>query len=139
MVVIREKLYFFPYAVSWFFATIFSKRDVWISDWFIRLEVNDLKKGKETQKEELNQEFSVNNQQCLEIRIADTGIGIAKEDQEKVFDAFYQACDVLVDKHPGTGLGLTLAKRLVELHGGKIWVESEGKGKGSRFSFVIPI
>jgi len=43
------------------------------------------------------------------------------------------------DKTPGTGLGLSLTKRLVEMHGGKIWVESEGQGKGSRFGFVLPI
>jgi len=45
----------------------------------------------------------------------------------------------MVDKTPGTGLGLPLTRRLVEMHGGRIWVESEGEGKGSRFSFILPI
>ena len=73
----------------------------------------------------------------IEISVADSGIGIASEDQERIFEPFCQLCDTLVDKTPGTGMGLTLAKRLVEMHGGRIWVESEEEG--SRFSFVLPI
>ena len=76
---------------------------------------------------------------AIQISVTDTGIGIAIEDQKKIFDDFYQAKGGIKDKTPGTGLGLTLAKSLVEMHGGKIWVESEGEGKGSRFSFVLPI
>ena len=75
----------------------------------------------------------------IEISVADTGIGIASEDQEKIFEPFCQLSETLVDKTPGTGMGLTLAKLLVEMHGGKIWVESEGEGKGSRFSFTLPV
>ena len=76
---------------------------------------------------------------AIQISIADTGIGIAPEDQEKIFHEFYQVKGGVMDKTPGTGLGLSLTKRLVEMHGGKIWVESDGEGKGSRFSFVLPI
>ena len=75
----------------------------------------------------------------IEISVADSGIGIASEDQEKIFEPFCQLSETLVDKTPGTGMGLTLAKLLVEMHGGKIWVESEGEGKGSRFSFTLPV
>ena len=69
----------------------------------------------------------------------DTGIGIAPGEQKKIFDEFYQIQGGMVGKTPGTGLGLSLAKRLVEMHGGHIWVESEGEGKGSRFSFALPL
>jgi len=75
----------------------------------------------------------------LEVGIADTGIGISPEEQEKIFDAFYQVYSGTTGKSPGTGLGLSLAKRLVEQHDGKIWVESEGIGKGSCFSFTISL
>jgi len=80
-----------------------------------------------------------NPQSAIEISVADTGIGIAPEDQEKIFDEFYQVKGGMVDKTPGAGLGLSLAKRLVEMHGGHIGVESEGVGKGSRFSFTLPL
>lgn len=75
------------------------------------------------------------------ISVADTGIGIEPDEQEKIFEEFYQARtnSGLHGKTPGTGLGLSIAKRLVEMHGGRIWAESEGIGKGSRFSFTIPI
>ena len=76
---------------------------------------------------------------CLKFSVADTGIGIKKEDQERIFQAFEQADGQQNQSTAGTGLGLSLSKKLVELHGGKIWVESEGENKGSTFSFVIPI
>ncbi|ALF51639.1 ATPase [Nostoc piscinale CENA21] len=72
------------------------------------------------------------------ISVIDTGIGIAPEDQPKVFEKFRQVGDTLTDKPKGTGLGLPICKQIVEHHGGKIWVESE-PGKGSAFSFLIPI
>jgi len=75
----------------------------------------------------------------VEVSITDTGVGVTPEDQEKVFKEFYQVKGGIRDKTPGTGLGLTLAKQLVEMHGGWIWMESEGEGKGSRLSFVLPI
>jgi PAS domain S-box-containing protein len=73
------------------------------------------------------------------ISVSDTGIGIASREQEKIFEDFYQARGRIQDKTPGTGLGLPITKRIVEMHGGRIWVESEGLGKGSRFTFTIPI
>lgn len=72
------------------------------------------------------------------ISVIDTGIGVAPEDQETIFDEFRQVDSSLSRQYEGTGLGLALTKRLVELHGGKIWVESEGNGTGSKFSFVLP-
>jgi len=71
------------------------------------------------------------------ISVIDTGIGIAPEDQPKVFEKFRQVGDTLTDKPKGTGLGLPICKQIVEHHGGKIWVESE-PGNGSKFSFLIP-
>ena len=73
----------------------------------------------------------------VEISVSDTGIGIAPEDQPKIFEEFRQVGSDYAHKVEGTGLGLTLAKKFVELHGGKIWVESE-VGKGATFSFTLP-
>jgi nitrogen-specific signal transduction histidine kinase len=73
------------------------------------------------------------------ISVADTGVGVAKEDQQKIFDEFYQVERDAKGKTPGTGLGLPLVRRLVELHGGRVGVESEGEGKGSTFQFTIPV
>jgi len=72
-------------------------------------------------------------------QVSDTGIGIAPEYHEKIFEEFYQVRGGLTGKTPGTGLGLSPTKRMVEMHGGRIRVESEGEGKGSRFSFTLPI
>jgi signal transduction histidine kinase len=74
----------------------------------------------------------------VEISVSDTGIGIAPQDQPKIFEEFRQVGSDYAHKVEGTGLGLTLAKKFVELHGGKIWVESE-VGKGSTFTFTLPI
>jgi GAF domain-containing protein len=73
----------------------------------------------------------------VEISVSDTGIGITPEDQPKIFEEFRQVGGDYAYKREGTGLGLTLAKKFVELHGGRIWVESE-VGKGSTFSFTLP-
>jgi len=78
--------------------------------------------------------------ESLRVAVTDTGIGIQANDQERVFKEFEQADSSYGRKQQGTGLGLALTKRLVELHGGRIWVESEGvEGKGSTFTFLIPI
>ena len=70
--------------------------------------------------------------------IADTGIGIRPEDQEIVFEEFRQVDGSATREMTGTGLGLTISKRLVEMHGGRIWVESE-YGHGATFSFLLPL
>ena len=74
----------------------------------------------------------------VQVAVWDTGIGISKEDMNKLFQPFQQIETTLTKIHPGTGLGLNLSKKFVELQGGRIWVESEF-GKGSKFSFTIPI
>lgn len=76
----------------------------------------------------------------LRVAVTDTGIGIKVNDQERVFKEFEQVDSSYGRQQQGTGLGLALTKRLVELHGGRIWVESEGvEGKGSTFTFLIPL
>jgi PAS domain S-box-containing protein len=74
----------------------------------------------------------------LQVSVTDTGIGIAPEDQEKIFDRFYRADSPLVQEVAGTGLGLSIVKAFVEMHGGEIRVESE-PGRGSTFSFTLPL
>jgi signal transduction histidine kinase len=74
----------------------------------------------------------------VRISVSDTGVGIAPEDQAKIFEAFSQVGTDDVRKHEGTGLGLTLTRRFVELHGGEISVES-AVGEGSTFSFTLPV
>ncbi len=76
---------------------------------------------------------------CVRIGVTDSGIGIAPEDQARVFGAFEQVDSSYGRQQQGTGLGLALTRKLVELHGGQIWVESEGDGKGSTFVFELPL
>jgi PAS domain S-box-containing protein len=75
----------------------------------------------------------------LDISVEDTGIGISPAHQEKVFTPFFQVDETEQGKHPGTGLGLPLSRDLVELHGGTLSLESEGRNKGSRLFFRIPV
>ena len=75
----------------------------------------------------------------IEFSVSDTGIGILPEDQKRIFAPFEQVDGSASRKYQGTGLGLTLTRMLVELHGGNITVESEGKNKGSVFRFFIPV
>jgi len=73
----------------------------------------------------------------VEVSVSDTGVGIAPEDQEAVFEEFRQV-GTEAKKVEGTGLGLTLCRKFVELHGGRIWVRSQ-VGVGSTFTFTIPV
>jgi len=78
------------------------------------------------------------NEAGVWITVWDTGIGITPENQERIFEEFQQVEGVYTEKREGTGLGLALAKKFVELHGGQLWVESEA-GQGSRFTFTLPV
>jgi signal transduction histidine kinase/HAMP domain-containing protein len=73
----------------------------------------------------------------VEVSVTDTGIGIAAEDLDAVFEEFRQVGTDYAKKHEGTGLGLTLSRKFVELHGGRIWVKSQ-PGQGSTFTFTLP-
>jgi signal transduction histidine kinase len=75
---------------------------------------------------------------AVEVSVTDTGIGVAPEDQAAIFEEFRQVGSDETRKQEGTGLGLTLAKKFIELHGGRIWVESE-LGRGSTFTFTLPL
>lgn len=80
---------------------------------------------------------SKGTQAWVAVSVSDTGIGIAPEDRPRVFERFFRAEHPVVQHHPGRGLSLSIAKSLVELHGGRIWVESE-PGQGSTFTFTLP-
>ncbi len=73
----------------------------------------------------------------VEVAVADDGVGIPEEARERVFERFEQVEDHMTRHHGGMGLGLAIVKGLVELHGGRVWVESE-EDKGSRFVFTLP-
>jgi signal transduction histidine kinase/CheY-like chemotaxis protein/uncharacterized membrane protein affecting hemolysin expression len=77
------------------------------------------------------------NGKRIEVAVSDTGIGLKQEDQERIFGTFEQVDSAYGREQQGTGLGLALTRKFVELHGGRIWVESE-LGKGSVFRFVLP-
>jgi signal transduction histidine kinase len=74
----------------------------------------------------------------ITVAVSDTGIGIAPEDQGAIFEEFRQVGRDDTRTQEGTGLGLTLAKKFVELHGGRIWLQSQ-VGQGSTFSFTLPV
>jgi PAS domain S-box-containing protein len=75
---------------------------------------------------------------AVEVAVWDTGVGMAEEDQERIFTAFQQIEQANEGKTEGTGLGLTLTKQLIALHGGSIWVDST-PGQGSTFTFMLPL
>jgi PAS domain S-box-containing protein len=74
----------------------------------------------------------------LELSVTDTGIGIRREDLQRLFQQFTQLESAYTKRHAGSGMGLALTRRLVELHGGRIWAESDGEGQGSTFRVVLP-
>ena len=76
----------------------------------------------------------------IQVDVEDNGVGIAREDQERIFERFYRGEHPLVLATPGTGLGLSIVKQIVEMHKGKIWMNSTGvPGEGSTFSFTLPV
>jgi signal transduction histidine kinase len=81
---------------------------------------------------------SRNGGESVQVSVSDTGPGIPPEEKEKIFAKFYRIAEVNGENPKGTGLGLAISKALVELHGGKIWVESE-PSRGSTFLFTLPV
>ncbi|MGH8229220.1 MAG: hybrid sensor histidine kinase/response regulator [Steroidobacteraceae bacterium] len=77
-------------------------------------------------------------QDCWEVRIADTGIGLAPERLPIVFDPFRQTDAGSRREYPGLGLGLAISKQIAELHGGRVWAESAGEGRGATFHVLLP-
>jgi signal transduction histidine kinase len=73
-----------------------------------------------------------------EITVADTGIGIRAQDLQRIFLSFEQVDASEARRYEGAGLGLAVVRRLVELHGGRVWAESEGEGRGARFIVRLP-
>ena len=78
------------------------------------------------------------NNGSFHVSVRDTGPGISAADQIKLFQEFQQADNAITKKKGGTGLGLAISKRIIEMHGGKIWVESQ-PGQGSTFAFSLPV
>ncbi|HYE90281.1 MAG TPA: ATP-binding protein [Terriglobales bacterium] len=73
------------------------------------------------------------------LAVQDTGVGIPRDELARIWDPFYQVESTLRRRHGGSGLGLTIVRRLVELHGGLVRAESEGENRGSRFTFTLPV
>jgi signal transduction histidine kinase len=78
------------------------------------------------------------NNAAFYVLVRDTGPGISAADQAKLFQEFQQADNAITKKKGGTGLGLAISKRIIEMHGGRIWVESQ-PGQGSTFAFTVPV
>ena len=83
--------------------------------------------------------FAGKDSKTIQIIVEDSGIGIASEYLEKIFDSFFQVQGGILDKTQGAGLGLSLVKQLVVMHGGRVWAESSGIGNGSRFVVELPV
>jgi len=81
---------------------------------------------------------AVKNGNWCQVSVIDNGIGIKKEDQERIFEPFYRTNNIVTREKSGTGLGLAIVKQIIEMHGGQIYVESE-HGKRSKFTFTLPL
>ena len=90
-----------------------------------------------TEKGEVVVRVATSSDSTFLVSVADTGPGIAEADRQKIFEEFQQGDSSPTKPKGGTGLGLAIAKRIVEMHGGRLWVESE-LGKGSTFFFEVP-
>lgn len=90
-----------------------------------------------TDEGEVSLQVRASNSEFL-VSVTDTGLGISEADQQKIMEEFQQADTSSTREKGGTGLGLAIAKHLVEMHGGRLWVESR-PGKGSTFSFTLPV
>ncbi|KAF3888753.1 MULTISPECIES: response regulator [Nostocales] len=108
------------------------------SDRLIQVMINLISNAvKFTEQGHITCQANIHNGEML-LSVTDTGIGIATDDQPKVFERFKQVGNTLTDKPKGTGLGLPICKQIIEHHGGRIWVESE-QGSGSTFFFTLPL
>jgi len=85
------------------------------------------------------QVFKIGLNNCIEIGVKDSGIGLKQDNLERIFDHFEQVENSSSRKFQGTGLGLALTRQFVELHGGRIWADSKGEGNGSTFWIILPI
>ncbi len=81
-------------------------------------------------------EAHVNTENLLEVSVKDTGVGVSKENLDKIFDKFYQVGQKVHSDSSGTGIGLSIAREIIKMHDGKIWVESQ-EGKGTKFTFTL--
>jgi signal transduction histidine kinase len=79
----------------------------------------------------------INTENHLEVRVTDNGIGIRPQDQQIIFETFRQVQDSGKGRPAGSGLGLAITKRIIDFHGGEIWVESDS-GRGATFVFTVP-
>jgi signal transduction histidine kinase len=83
--------------------------------------------------------FADPDSKTIQIIVEDSGIGIAPEYLEKIFENFFQVQGGILDKTRGAGLGLSLVRQIVVMHGGRVWAESNGIGNGSRFVVELPV
>lgn len=93
---------------------------------------------KYSNKDRVEIEIKINDKRMAQISIKDCGFGIPPGDLKRIFHRFYRVPSRLTQKTKGTGLGLFIVKAIVKRHGGKIWAESEGEGKGSTFTIELP-
>lgn len=75
----------------------------------------------------------------LQFSVSDTGIGVSAEERDRLFEKYFRTQSATIMTHEGAGLGIYVVKKLVEAHGGKIWFESPGEGKGTTFYFTLPV
>jgi signal transduction histidine kinase len=79
------------------------------------------------------------NESEILVFVRDNGIGVEAKDRDKIFSEFAQIDSEFSRKYAGTGLGMPLSRKFIELHGGRLWFESEGQGKGTTFYFTVPV